>query len=198
MGLIGVKVDYLGDNKVTFGGCKGKVAWDNTYPVTKFTVPTEGQCMTSSQCANKRNIVVRSAKVKQEANLIGGLLNLLLGTTGGEYQCECSNAGLSGAAATCGSEQESVFVPGGLLLTAYFRKTYAYNTYTQLIPTSTWTRRNLRHQAGSSKYCHKGLTACIIPGTDEYECIDVSSNYESCGGCPAGEYGGNGTATGVE
>ncbi|OCF78833.1 hypothetical protein I204_00777 [Kwoniella mangroviensis CBS 8886] len=50
------------------------------------------------------------------------------------------------------------------------------------------------------KFCPKGLIACAVEGWDSYECIDTSSELESCGGCIYGEYGSffNTTSTGTD
>nr|XP_019049795.1 hypothetical protein I302_00214 [Kwoniella bestiolae CBS 10118]OCF28725.1 hypothetical protein I302_00214 [Kwoniella bestiolae CBS 10118] len=52
----------------------------------------------------------------------------------------------------------------------------------------------------SERFCPRGLTACAVEGWDSYECIDTSSELESCGGCVFGEYGSsyNSTSVGTE
>ncbi|WVQ63712.1 uncharacterized protein L199_001865 [Kwoniella botswanensis] len=50
------------------------------------------------------------------------------------------------------------------------------------------------------RFCPKGLMACAVEGWDSYECIDTSSELESCGGCIYGEYGSsfNTTSSGTD
>ncbi|KAI9637792.1 uncharacterized protein MKK02DRAFT_42163 [Dioszegia hungarica] len=51
----------------------------------------------------------------------------------------------------------------------------------------------------AKRLCPFKRLACIIPGTDSYECIDLSIELESCGGCINGTFGtGNTTSTGTE
>ncbi|WVW79566.1 hypothetical protein I302_101535 [Kwoniella bestiolae CBS 10118] len=55
------------------------------------------------------------------------------------------------------------------------------------------SRRILRERSSiirreSQTFCPKGAKACSIPGRGSYECIDTSSELESCGGCMSGEY----------
>ncbi|WWC70660.1 uncharacterized protein I206_104611 [Kwoniella pini CBS 10737] len=41
-----------------------------------------------------------------------------------------------------------------------------------------------------TQYCPSGLTACRIQGQEEsYECLNTSTELESCGGCMFGQYG---------
>ncbi|WVR09586.1 hypothetical protein IAU60_006656 [Kwoniella sp. DSM 27419] len=53
-------------------------------------------------------------------------------------------------------------------------------------------RREERYNREQKKFqpCPQGWTACVVPGfsVDTYECIDTSSDLESCGGCLAGTY----------
>lgn len=44
----------------------------------------------------------------------------------------------------------------------------------------------------------KGLTACSIPRTTEWECIDPMADIESCGGCAYGNFGGDTAPMGVD
>ncbi|CAK9780358.1 hypothetical protein CC85DRAFT_304513 [Cutaneotrichosporon oleaginosum] len=41
----------------------------------------------------------------------------------------------------------------------------------------------------SASRCMRGLTACAIPGTNDWECIDAMNDLESCGGCTTGGFG---------
>ncbi|WWD05778.1 hypothetical protein V865_003861 [Kwoniella europaea PYCC6329] len=58
-----------------------------------------------------------------------------------------------------------------------------------------------RRLARDQPFCPVGNTPCRIPGLhgDSYECVDVASELESCGGCMNGIYGSdNTTSTGVD
>ncbi|WVR08575.1 hypothetical protein IAU60_005630 [Kwoniella sp. DSM 27419] len=80
---------------------------------------------------------------------------------------------------------------------------YIYNLTPAPQATSN-TRRKLKEraalaQANRNQYCPAGLTACAIDGHQEsFECVDSSSDLESCGGCIDGMYGvSNVTGSGV-
>ncbi|KAJ7675475.1 hypothetical protein B0H17DRAFT_1161575 [Mycena rosella] len=47
-------------------------------------------------------------------------------------------------------------------------------------PSTYYTKRDI----WSAYKCHKGLTACGVPGRNSWECIDTQNDLESCGGCP--------------
>ncbi|WVW79565.1 hypothetical protein I302_101534 [Kwoniella bestiolae CBS 10118] len=54
-------------------------------------------------------------------------------------------------------------------------------------------RRNLKERLialrrQSQTLCPKAAKACSVPGSETYECIDTSSELESCGGCMFGEF----------
>ncbi|WWD01610.1 hypothetical protein V866_008555 [Kwoniella sp. B9012] len=61
-----------------------------------------------------------------------------------------------------------------------------------------------RHRSSGEKdreeYCPAGLTACNIPGLreEDHECIDISMDPESCGGCLHGEFRRQKSSTGVD
>ncbi|KAJ6632538.1 hypothetical protein B0H10DRAFT_2159670 [Mycena sp. CBHHK59/15] len=48
-------------------------------------------------------------------------------------------------------------------------------------PSGHYAKRDLR----SSQQCHKGMTACRVPGrsANAWECVDTQTDLESCGGC---------------
>ncbi|OCF32409.1 hypothetical protein I316_05834 [Kwoniella heveanensis BCC8398] len=55
-------------------------------------------------------------------------------------------------------------------------------------------KRNLRERLSqlrldSQKRCLRHLKACKVDASDSYECIDTTSELESCGGCINAEYG---------
>ncbi|WWC87276.1 uncharacterized protein L201_002164 [Kwoniella dendrophila CBS 6074] len=62
-----------------------------------------------------------------------------------------------------------------------------------------------RQDSKRQSFCPKRMTACTIPGVENsWECIDSSSDLESCGGCTNGEYtsqvsvNATATATGLD
>ncbi|OCF40599.1 hypothetical protein I317_05609 [Kwoniella heveanensis CBS 569] len=71
---------------------------------------------------------------------------------------------------------------------------FAY-THPAAAAASDLARRNLRARLDqlrldSQKLCPGQMKACKLEDTsDTYECVDTSSELESCGGCLFGEYG---------
>ncbi|KAL1405633.1 hypothetical protein Q8F55_009272 [Vanrija albida] len=61
-------------------------------------------------------------------------------------------------------------------------------------------RKQALLDAEMNPYCPSGLIACrVAEGSDGYECLDTTSELESCGGCRFGEYGlKNGTTRGTK
>lgn len=62
--------------------------------------------------------------------------------------------------------------------------------------------RQIHHPLTESEKHHVSLCprprlACVVPGTDGYECIDAAEDLESCGGCVHGEHGVSATAVGA-
>ncbi|WWC90263.1 uncharacterized protein L201_005196 [Kwoniella dendrophila CBS 6074] len=99
----------------------------------------------------------------------------------GNYQCACNQIPSNTPTTPCG--------PG-----TYF---YYYHTGTQASQGLSRRRKlDEERKRAIPKYCPKGLTACLIgndiPGA--YECVDTSSELESCGGCLYGTLGGNPSA----
>ncbi|WWC72269.1 uncharacterized protein I206_106231 [Kwoniella pini CBS 10737] len=51
----------------------------------------------------------------------------------------------------------------------------------------------------NNQFCPIGLKACKLPNNDEaYECLNINTELESCGGCLYGDYGRSDTPTGVD
>ncbi|WWC72918.1 uncharacterized protein I206_106882 [Kwoniella pini CBS 10737] len=48
---------------------------------------------------------------------------------------------------------------------------------------------SIRRQNSKPNFCPRNMKACNIPNSIAYECIDTTSELESCGGCMFGEYG---------
>ncbi|WWC88761.1 uncharacterized protein L201_003674 [Kwoniella dendrophila CBS 6074] len=64
-------------------------------------------------------------------------------------------------------------------------------------------RRKVREQRDLTarreiRYCPSGLTACNVDDTGNYECLDTSSELESCGGCLNGRYGNSSASVGID
>ncbi|KAK6908395.1 hypothetical protein I203_102396 [Kwoniella mangroviensis CBS 8507] len=117
--------------------------------------------------------------------------NALFEYGGSSFGCVCSNTDLSseGTAQQCGQS--------GLY--------YAYNHAAYSTP-STVERRRRRlermkrdEQLRLNRFCPAGLDACIVHGSeDSFECIDTSSELESCGGCLYGSYSNSTSSLGTD
>lgn len=66
------------------------------------------------------------------------------------------------------------------------------------VPSGARRKRDVRPKTVNETYCMKGLTACAIPGTSDWECVDPQHDLESCGGCAFGNFGGASAAMGVD
>ncbi|OCF32407.1 hypothetical protein I316_05832 [Kwoniella heveanensis BCC8398] len=93
------------------------------------------------------------------------------------FGCRCNSAyTIDGSATTCGI--------------------YTWYTYvhTPAAAASGLARRNLRMRAEQARlarqtFCPHGAKACSVEGSpDTYECVDVGTELESCGGCVHGEF----------
>ncbi|WWC62452.1 uncharacterized protein I303_105048 [Kwoniella dejecticola CBS 10117] len=105
----------------------------------------------------------------------------------GYYTCHCAANGLSdsGTEMTCGPTSYFIFY------------------HTEAAKASGLTRRaapsGVRRSLDDTEeiisrthkqHCPLGLTACLVQSQDEsYECLDTSTELESCGGCMYGQYG---------
>ncbi|WRT65651.1 uncharacterized protein IL334_002596 [Kwoniella shivajii] len=85
---------------------------------------------------------------------------------------------------------------------------YAYDHNVPIVPSNQINRRafNMKKLAArrlsrEQPYCPQDTTACRVPTSngDSYECLDINSELESCGGCMSGIYGSsNTTASGTD
>ncbi|OCF73148.1 hypothetical protein I204_06378 [Kwoniella mangroviensis CBS 8886] len=117
--------------------------------------------------------------------------NALIGYGGNHFNCICLNESLDleGEAQQCGQS--------GL----YF----AY-IHTPASSASTVERRRRRlermkrdEQLRLNRFCPSRLEACVVPGSeDSLECIDTSSELESCGGCLYGSYSNSTSSIGTD
>ncbi|OCF62283.1 hypothetical protein L486_01951 [Kwoniella mangroviensis CBS 10435] len=117
--------------------------------------------------------------------------NALIGYGGNHFNCICLNESLDleGEAQQCGQS--------GL----YF----AY-IHTPASSASTVERRRRRlermkrdEQLRLNRFCPSRLEACVVPGSeDSLECIDTSSELESCGGCLYGSYSNSTSSNGTD
>ncbi|WWC95887.1 hypothetical protein V866_002754 [Kwoniella sp. B9012] len=115
--------------------------------------------------------------------------NALVAPAGTTYTCLCSNTTPSGTAESCG----------------YDGTFFAYS-HTAISSPSLVDRRRRRlermkrdEQLRLNRFCPGGLQACIVPGSDDsFECIDTSSELESCGGCLYGSYTNSTAPAGVD
>jgi hypothetical protein len=58
------------------------------------------------------------------------------------------------------------------------------------VPSALRKRQHVARAQTPSEYrCMKGLTACAISGTSNWECIDAMNDLEACGGCTSGGFG---------
>ncbi|WWD06547.1 hypothetical protein V865_004639 [Kwoniella europaea PYCC6329] len=83
---------------------------------------------------------------------------------------------------------------------AYFVYTHTANT----VVSSQFAKRQLKERLLQAKIekqalCPKPLTACKVNGVpDSFECLDTTSELESCGGCANGNFNANETSFGVD
>jgi len=63
-------------------------------------------------------------------------------------------------------------------------------------PSAYYAKRDVR----SSDKCRKGLTACSVPGRGQnsWECIDIHTDLESCGGCAYSELSSTSESLGMD
>ncbi|WWC92250.1 uncharacterized protein L201_007204 [Kwoniella dendrophila CBS 6074] len=114
---------------------------------------------------------------------------------GGRYVCQCATdiTGDGPEACPSGSRDDGGF--------------YLFKQAIEPQPTGGNSRRQLkerrrRAEALKHQYCPTSLTACVV-GSDfeSFECVDLRSDLESCGGCMNGLYGptaGNNTTIGKD
>ncbi|WWD04760.1 hypothetical protein V865_002831 [Kwoniella europaea PYCC6329] len=108
------------------------------------------------------------------------------GTLSATYTCHCAQEGLqsTGNSGTCAANEYFVFdhspeAQASSLARRRSRETREYKA---------------QQQQRRTEYCPYGLTACNVGGySGNYECLDIHSELESCGGCMYGQYG-NATA----
>ncbi|WVW84445.1 hypothetical protein I302_106479 [Kwoniella bestiolae CBS 10118] len=114
----------------------------------------------------------------------------MLSPSGSSYTCSCFISGSDGGGIpdTCGNTN------------VYFAYSHTAASTPSLVDRR---RRRLdrlrRDQMVLERFCPGGFEACNVPGSeDSFECIDVSSELESCGGCLYGTYGNSTASTGVD
>lgn len=86
----------------------------------------------------------------------------------------------------CGSAMASGETAGG----CHPQTAFVYR-HIQAAPSGVARKRKLRADAerASLGHCPRGLHACAIPGAEHtYECLDTSTELESCGGCSSGYF----------
>lgn len=96
--------------------------------------------------------------------------------------------------------------PSGLKMTCDAASTFFYNAGGP-VP-SAFARRDtmaaeqqVLASIAANPDCPPGYTSCQVSPNPEdgYECLDINSELESCGGCRYGVYGaGNATASGID
>nr|XP_018258954.1 uncharacterized protein I303_08495 [Kwoniella dejecticola CBS 10117]OBR81112.1 hypothetical protein I303_08495 [Kwoniella dejecticola CBS 10117] len=101
----------------------------------------------------------------------------------------------------CGSDTSFTYTSTGAC------QEYQYFTYQHTANTAVSSQfakrqlkeRMLRLQGDKHALCPGGLTACKVSGAeDSFECIDTSSELESCGGCAHGAFNANQTSFGFD
>ncbi|WVW84444.1 hypothetical protein I302_106478 [Kwoniella bestiolae CBS 10118] len=115
--------------------------------------------------------------------------NALFQYASNHFNCICSNVAISsdGSAETCSRS-------------AYFA--YSHTPFSS--PSLADRRRRRlermkREQLVMNRFCPSGLEACKVPGSeDSFECIDTSSELESCGGCLYGSYTNATASAGID
>ncbi|WWD04758.1 hypothetical protein V865_002829 [Kwoniella europaea PYCC6329] len=121
-----------------------------------------------------------------------GFIATFRGTGGSNtYTCHCSQGGLAsvGDSVTCGAG-------------TYF--TFYHSADAQASGLSRRRAREskelqARRQRREVEYCPYGLTACNVGGySNNYECLDLSTELESCGGCMHGQYGNSSATAGQD
>lgn len=108
---------------------------------------------------------------------------VMTSTNDGSYMCSCGNTLTAGTPATCDKGVSQLYATGATPSGVARRNKIARD-------------RALRNAKRS--LCPESLTACIIPGTDSFECLDTSSELSSCGGCTAGVFGDAEPSLGVD
>ncbi|WVQ65884.1 uncharacterized protein L199_004062 [Kwoniella botswanensis] len=150
-------------------GCLDSAGYkDDGYVDTEVNNPKE--CL--SQCAS-------------------GFLATFRDTGAATYTCHCAAGGLEmvGDSVTCATN-------------TYFA--FYHSADAQASSLSRRTSREIREfkaqqLARRTEYCPYGLTACNVRGhSGNYECLDVHSELESCGGCMYGQYGNATAAVGQD
>ncbi|ORY32611.1 hypothetical protein BCR39DRAFT_379626 [Naematelia encephala] len=102
--------------------------------------------------------------------------------TNGEWDCWCETSYTPLAYNTCGPSDPQV---GN-----YFAYTHDLPSASGL--TRRRQRRSVQEQLRLSRLealrrpCPGEMEACLIPGSDSFECIDPKTELESCGGCQTG------------
>lgn len=173
--LIGVKAEYIAQNPLSFSGCYANAP----APINTFTVSTQAECFSS--CKGNNQVSIRAKNVREGCGILGGLLGALLGRSGGQWECSCSNTNPTGAQVTCNSETSST----GVCTILGGSKTYAYawNVYARDPQATGFARRsNLRQRplSPSEQYCPQPMVPCRIPNHDGFECVDVTRELGMC------------------
>ncbi|KAI9637815.1 uncharacterized protein MKK02DRAFT_42185 [Dioszegia hungarica] len=182
-----------------FGDSGGalKCLCSNTIPPTSAVRTAGGSTAseTSGQCDASQLPAIRTATCSS---------SLFIGSTQGVEQCfqRCPGAtrisiDLSNYFCRCASHNQAKAVDESQRTVCASGRYHVYNranANTNLGPSAGgMVRRRLRermYQAAMREqaFCPKGLRACKIQGTSGYECIDVASELESCGGCMHGDF----------
>ncbi|BEJ14097.1 hypothetical protein CspHIS471_0312710 [Cutaneotrichosporon sp. HIS471] len=95
---------------------------------------------------------------------------ILIPSSGPSFSCQCANFLTPGSAATCNVGVQNIYNNAAMAPSGGARK-----------------RRNQEMQkriAENNSPCPHGTEACLIPGSvHAWECVDTSTDLESCGGC---------------
>ncbi|EJT49120.1 delayed-type hypersensitivity antigen - related protein [Trichosporon asahii var. asahii CBS 2479] len=97
----------------------------------------------------------------------------MVSTEDGSYMCTCGNTLVAGTPATCDRGVAQLYTTGATASGVARRNKIAREA----------ARRNAKRTL-----CPDFQTACIIPGTDSFECLDTGMELTSCGGCSDGVF----------
>lgn len=93
----------------------------------------------------------------------------------GLYSCQCGTTLTPGSTQTCARNVQQLYQNDDPTASGVARR-------------SKIARELARRQAQQT-LCPASQSACVIPGTESFECLDTQNELEACGGCVSGVFG---------